>query len=215
MNISDLNNLDFNNVGSWPMPIKALAITLISGAVLFAGYWFDTQEQMELLKRTQAEETKLKQEFETKQATAANLEAYKQQMQEMERTFGALLLKLPSKTEVADLLVDVSRVGLDSGLEFELFKPGAEKPQEFYAEFPINLRIKGNFHQLGTFASGVAALPRIVTIHDFSIQVSGGKDKAAKTLLMEATANTYRYLDKEEIKSKKNAQKKNRKRRRR
>jgi len=215
MNISDLNNLDFNNVGSWPIPIKALSITLISGAVLFAGYWFDTQEQVELLKRTQAEETKLKQEFESKQATAANLEAYKLQMEEMERTFGALLLKLPSKTEVADLLVDVSRVGLDSGLEFELFKPGAEKPRDFYAEFPISLRVKGSFHQLGTFASGVAALPRIVTIHDFSIQASGGKDKAAKTLVMEATANTYRYLDKEEIKSKKNAEKKNRKRRRR
>jgi len=214
MNLPDLNNLDFNNVGSWPLPIKGLAIALISGAVLFAGYWFDTQEQMAQLERTQGEETKLRQEFEAKQATAANLEAYKQQMKEMERTFGALLLKLPSKTEVADLLVDVSRVGLDSGLEFELFKPGAEKPKEFYAEFPISLRVKGSFHQLGTFASGVAALPRIVTIHDFSIH-SSGTGKGGKTLVMEATANTYRYLDKEEIKLKKDAEKKKRKRRRR
>ncbi len=212
MNVSDLNNLDFNNVGSWPLPVRMLAITLICGAVLFAGYWFDTQEQMVLLERAQSEEIKLRTEFESKQATAANLDAYKQQMKEMERTFGALLLKLPSKTEIADLLVDVSRVGLDSGLEFELFKPGAEKPQEFYAEFPINLRVKGDYHQLGMFASGVAALPRIVTIHNFSIKST---DKGKKTLIMEATANTYRYLDKEEIKSKKDAEKKKRKRRRR
>ena len=214
MNISDLNNLDFNNVGSWPLPVRILAITLICSAVLFAGYWFDTQEQVALLERSQSEEKKLMEEFETKQATAANLEAYRQQMKEMERTFGALLLKLPSKTEIADLLVDVSRVGLDSGLEFELFKPGAEIPKEFYAEFPISLRIKGSYHQLGTFASGVAALPRIVTIHNFTIS-SNAKDAKNSTLIMEATANTYRYLDKEEIKSRKDAKKKKRKKRRR
>ena len=214
MNISDLNNLDFNNVGSWPLPVRVLAIALICGAVLFAGYWFDTQEQVALLERSQSEEKKFMEEFESKQATAANLEAYRIQMKEMERTFGALLLKLPSKTEIADLLVDVSRVGLDSGLEFELFKPGAEKPKEFYAEFPISLRIKGDYHQLGTFASGVAALPRIVTIHDFSISSKSDKDKNSM-LIMEATANTYRYLDKEEIKAKKDNEKKTRKRRRR
>ena len=116
----------------------------------------------------------------------------------MEKRFGALLLKLPSKTEIAELLVDVSRVGLDSGLEFELFKPGNEVPRDFYAEFPINLRVRGSYHELGNFVSGVAALPRIVTIHDLSMK-KGGKDDE---LVMTATANTYRYLDKSEKKAK-------------
>jgi type IV pilus assembly protein PilO len=127
-------------------------------------------------------------------------------MAEMEKRFGALLLKLPSKTEIAELLVDVSRVGLDAGLEFELFKPGNEVPRDFYAEFPINLRVKGSYHQLGNFVSGVAALPRIVTIHDLSMK----KGKEDGELTMTATANTYRYLDKSETKSKKKNKKKRR-----
>ena len=198
MNISELNNLDFNNIGSWPVAAKALAIVVICAAVLFAGYWFDTQEQMQMLEQAQAKEQELKQTFEKKQADAANLEAYKEQMAEMEKRFGALLLKLPSKTEIAELLVDISRVGLDAGLEFELFKPGNELPRDFYAEFPINLRVTGTYHQLGNFVSGVAALPRIVTIHDLSMK----KSKEGE-LTMTATANTYRYLDKSESKSKK------------
>ncbi|WP_455209906.1 type 4a pilus biogenesis protein PilO [Kaarinaea lacus] len=205
MNISELNNLDFNNIGSWPMAAKAIAIALICAAVLFAGYWFDTKEQMHMLEQSQAKEQELKQTFEKKQADAANLDAYKEQMKEMEKRFGALLLKLPSKTEIAELLVDVSRVGLDAGLEFELFKPGNEIPRDFYAEFPINLRVKGSYHELGNFVSGVAALPRIVTIHDLSI--TKGKEGE---LTMTATANTYRYLDKSEIKTKPKAKKKRR-----
>lgn len=197
MNISELNNLDFNNIGSWPVAAKAIAIVVICAAVLFAGYWFDTQEQIQMLEQAQAKELELKQTFEKKQADAANLEAYKEQMAEMEKRFGALLLKLPSKTEIAELLVDVSREGLDAGLEFELFKPGNEVPREFYAEFPINLRVTGSYHQLGNFVSGVAALPRIVTIHDLSMK--RGKEGE---LTMTATANTYRYLDKSEAKSK-------------
>lgn len=196
MNISELNNLDFNNIGSWPMPAKALAIVVICAAVLFAGYWFDTKEQMQSLEQSQAKEQDLKKTFELKQADAANLEAYKAQMQEMEKRFGALLLKLPSKTEIAELLVDVSRVGLEAGLEFELFKPGNEVPRDFYAEFPINLRVRGSYHELGNFVSGVAALPRIVTIHDLSMK----KEKGGEELVMTAVANTYRYLDKSEIK---------------
>ncbi|MCG6968304.1 MAG: type 4a pilus biogenesis protein PilO [Gammaproteobacteria bacterium] len=205
MNVSDLNNLDFNNIGSWPMAAKGVAIAVICAAVLFAGYWFDTKEQMQMLEQQQAKENELKQTFEKKQADAANLEAYKEQMAEMEKRFGALLLKLPSKTEIAELLVDVSRVGLDAGLEFELFKPGNEVPRDFYAEFPINLRVKGSYHELGNFVSGVAALPRIVTIHDLSMK----KDKEGE-LTMTATANTYRYLDKSETKPKSKSKSKKR-----
>lgn len=193
MNISELNNLDFHNIGSWPVAAKAAAIVTICAAVLFAGYWFDTQEQMQTLEQTRAKEQELKQTFEQKQADASNLEDYKEQMKEMEKRFGALLLKLPSKTEIAELLVDISRVGLDAGLEFELFKPGNEIPREFYAEFPINLRVRGTYHQLGNFVSGVAALPRIVTVHNLSLK----KEKTGE-LVMTATANTYRYLDKSE-----------------
>jgi len=203
VNISELNNLDFNNIGSWPIAAKGVAITVICAAVLFAGYWFDTKDQMQILDQARAKEQELKQTFEKKQADAANLEAYKEQMAEMEKRFGALLLKLPSKTEIAELLVDVSRVGLDAGLEFELFKPGDEIPRDFYAEFPINLRVKGSYHELGNFVSGVAALPRIVTIHDLSMK----KDKEGE-LIMTATANTYRYLDKSETKSKEPSKKK-------
>jgi len=193
VNISELNNLDFHNIGSWPVAAKAAAIVTICAAVLFAGYWFDTQEQMQTLEQTRAKEQELKQTFEQKQADASNLEDYKEQMKEMEKRFGALLLKLPSKTEIAELLVDISRVGLDAGLEFELFKPGNEIPREFYAEFPINLRVRGTYHQLGNFVSGVAALPRIVTVHNLSLK----KEKTGE-LVMTATANTYRYLDKSE-----------------
>ena len=141
-------------------------------------------------------------EFEKKESKAANLDAYKEQMQEMERTFGALLQQLPGKTEVAELLVDVSRIGIQSGLEFELFKPEAEIPKEFYAELPIDLRVIGTYHQFGNFASATAALSRIVTLHDLSIEVSGKKE-AGNQLIMTATAKTYRYLEEqaEETKS--------------
>lgn len=203
MDLSELNNLDFNNIGSWPIAAKIAAIVVICAAVLFAGYWFDTKEQIQMLEQSQAKELELKQTFEQKQADAANLDAYKEQMNEMEKRFGALLLKLPSKTEIAELLVDVSRVGLDAGLEFELFKPGNETRKEFYALFPINLRVKGSYHELGNFVSGVAALPRIVTVHDLNMK----KDKDGE-LVMTTTANTYRYLDKSEIKTTKKTSKK-------
>lgn len=200
--IEDLNNLDFNNVGNWPFLFKAMAIVIICGAVLGAGYYLDTEEQLVTFEKAEAKEAKLKKTFETRQAKAANLEAYRQQMQEMEKTFGALLLKLPSQTEIAELLVDISRVGLNSGLEFELFQPGTEKRKDFYAEYPINLRIRGTYHQLGKFASGIAALPRIVTLHNLSISKTNDK-----RLVMTTTANTYRYLDKKQQKGKKRKRK--------
>jgi type IV pilus assembly protein PilO len=209
MNLSDLNNLnlDPNNIGSWPLAARVAVIVLLCIALLFAGYYLDTSDQIIELDTARAKETSLKQEFETKQAKAANLSAYQEQMKEMQRSFGALLQQLPGKTEVADLLVDISRVGIISGLEFELFKPEAEVPKEFYAELPIKIRVKGTFHQFGNFASGTAALPRIVTLHDLSISSKskkGGDDR----LTMEATAKTYRYLEKDN-----NANTKQRKRR--
>lgn len=208
MNI-DLNELDFSNAGNWPLPVKLVAIILICAAVGFAGYWFDTKDQIKVLENAKSKEEELKKEFESKQAVAANLDAYKQQMKEMERSFGALLLQLPSKTEVAELLVDISREGLKAGLEFELFKPGAEISKDFYAEYPINLRVVGTYHQFGNFASGIAALPRIVTLHNLKIaqQSKGKKGENNSMLTMEATANTYRYLDQEELDAKKAASK--------
>lgn len=210
----DLNNLDFSNAGSWPLPIKIVAIIVVVAAVGFAGYWFDTKDQIKVLENAQAKEKELKQEFETKQAVAANLDAYRQQMAEMQKTFGALLLQLPSQTEIADLLVDVSRVGLESGLEFELFKPGKEIMKDFYAEYPISIKVVGTYHQFGNFADGIAALPRIVTLHNLSIKPKGGKGKKNKSegnlyLIMEATAKTYRYLDQDELDAKNRPAKRN------
>jgi type IV pilus assembly protein PilO len=144
-------------------------------------------------------EVELRNTFETKQAKAANLDAYKKQLEEMKQSFGAMLRQLPNKTEVADLLVDVSQTGLASGLEFELFKPEAEVPREFYAELPIQLKVTGQYHEFGRFISGLAALPRIVTIHDIKIQQRNKQSDNNRLLELEATAKTYRYLDEEEM----------------
>jgi len=211
VNINDLNNLDFQNIGGWPLPAKMLGTLVVCAAVLFAGYWFDTKDQIDMLDQAIAKESELKTTFESKQAVAANLQAYRTQMEEIEKTFGALLLQLPSKTEIAELLVDISRVGLDSGLEFELFKPKDEVRKEFYAEYPIQLRVVGTYHQFGNFSSGVASLPRIVTLHNLSI--SEGKSKDSNLLTLKATANTYRYLDKDEMKASKKSKKKSKRRR--
>jgi len=195
MNLADLNNLDLdpNNIGSWPVTARIMVVVLLCVAILFAGYYFDTSDQLLNLDQADAKENTLKQELESKQAKAANLDAYKEQMKEMERSFGALLQQLPGKTEVADLLVDISRVGIISGLEFEYFKPEAEAPKEFYAELPIKIRVRGTYHQFGNFVSGTAALSRIVTLHD--IAISNSKKGGDGRMTMEATAKTYRYLD--------------------
>lgn len=190
----DLNNLDLSSVGTWPMPVKAALIAVICIAVLLLGYFLDTQKQLEELDRKRAEETSLKQDFETKQAKAVQLDAYKKQMEEMKQSFGAMLRQLPSKTEVEDLLVDISQTGLASGIEFLLFQPQAERQIDFYAELPITMQMTGNYHQFGKFVSGIAALPRIVTLHNISI--SGSKDGV---LSMNVLAKTYRYLDEAEI----------------
>ncbi len=207
----DLNNLDFNNVGAWPVPVKAGLIVVVCILILVAGYFLDIKGQLENLERARAQEAKLKQEFERKQAKAANLEKYKAQLEEMKKSFGTMLRQLPSKTEVEDLLVDISQTGLAAGVEFQLFQPGQERQIEFYAELPIKMKMTGTYHQFGRFVSGIAALPRIVTLHDINIT----RDKKSGKLVMEVTAKTYRYMDEAEIAAARKAKKAKRKKGRR
>lgn len=190
------SNLDPENIGNWPILVRSIIVLLVCAAVLGAGYYFDTQYQQEEFEKVVAQENGLWSTFESKQVKAASLDDYKAQMVEMEESFGTMLRQLPSKNEVADLLVDITQTGLASGLEFELFKPNKEQPKEFYAELPITVNVNGGYHNLGQFVSGVAALPRIVTIHDIQLKVS---DPETRRLNMTATAKTYRYLDDDEI----------------
>jgi len=194
MNFSDLNELDLNNIANWPLPARIAVIAMVFVGVLGLGYWLDIKDQRISLEKAESKETELRHTFETKAKKAANLAAYEQQLDEMKASFGAMLRQLPNKTEVAELLVDISQTGLASGLEFELFKPQGEVPREFYAELPISIRVKGDYHEFGSFISGAAALPRIVTVHDIEMAPSadGGE------LTMEMLAKTYRYIDEEE-----------------
>jgi len=191
MNLSEIN-WDFNEAGSWPVVIKVAAVALASAILMGAWVYFDTLDQFSRLDVVEKKEVTLKQEFERKQAKAVNLDAYKQQLADMQKQFGAMLQQLPNKTEIADLLVDVSQAGLASGLEFSLFQPLAELKKDFYAEKPIKLSVVGGYHEFGEFVSNLAALPRIVTLHDVSLERSGDGMK------MSATAKTYRYLDEDE-----------------
>lgn len=194
MKLEDINNLDFNNIGSWPAAARGVLIGILVVVVLFAGYWFDIKDQIQNLERAEQKEAELKTTFEAKARKAANLTAYQQQLEEMKQSFGAMLRQLPNKTEVAELLVDISQTGLASGLEFELFKPQAEVPKDFYAELPISIKVKGTYHEFGNFVSGMAALPRIVTVHDINITPLGDSGELSMSLM----AKTYRYLDEEE-----------------
>ena len=191
----DLNELDLTNIGRWPAVARAAVIVAIMGGVIFLGYWFHTKDQLLQLEKVEQHELDLKVIFEKKAEQATNLEAYEQQLEDMRESFGAMLRQLPNKTEVADLLVDVSQTGLASGLEFELFKPQAELPREFYAELPINIQVIGRYHEFGDFISGVAALPRIVTVHDVNISP---REQDGSLLVMNLTAKTYRYLEEDE-----------------
>jgi type IV pilus assembly protein PilO len=203
MDLKQLNELDLQNLGEWPGIAKALLILLMCAVVAGAWYYFDTEDRLGSLAAVEAEETTLRSTFETKQQKAANLDAYRQQLEEMKESFGAMLRQLPDRTEVAALLVDVSQTGLAAGLEFELFQPAGEQLKEFYAELPIQVQVTGQYHDFGRFISGLAALPRIVTIHDVDIDTSaksgGDKGEPAK-LRLAATVKTYRYLDEEAAK---------------
>ena len=195
----NVNDLDLNEVGNWPWLIKGIVLAIVFVLVVFGAWKFGWQDQLSRLESAQKKENDLKQTFETKQRRAANLDAYEAQLKEMQASFGAMLRQLPSKVEVAGLLVDISQTGLASGLEFDLFKPGSPIRKEFYAELPIQIQVRGTYNDFGRFISGVANLPRIVTLHDISIQPAksgkgGGKTEGDK-LVMSATAKTYWYLE--------------------
>ncbi|MHC8330870.1 type 4a pilus biogenesis protein PilO [Pseudomonas sp. LB3P25] len=190
----DINDLDTNNIGSWPPAIKALAGVLLVILVLALGYSFSTSDLKTRLEQTREEESTLKEQFANKAHMAANLELYTQQMKEMETSFGVLLRQLPSDTEVPGLLEDITRTGLGSGLEFEEIKLLPEVTQQFYIELPIQITVTGAYHDLATFVSGVAGLPRIVTLHDFDL--APANPEGGPKLRMSILAKTYRYNDK-------------------
>jgi type IV pilus assembly protein PilO len=199
VDLDQLNQLELQNIGEWPNVAKAVLVILLCGSVASAWYYFDTEDQLQRLQTVETKETSLRAELETKQQKAANLDAFRQQLAEMEESFGAMLRQLPDKTEVAALLVDVSQTGLAAGLEFELFQPAGELVKDFYAELPIQIRVTGLYHEFGHFISGLAALPRIVTIHDVNISSpsKGATTGGAVPLNLNATVKTYRYLDEE------------------
>ena len=190
----DVNDLDFDNIGSWPLAIKGVVWVIALVAVLVLGYLYHIQNLQTILQKAIAEENDLKTEFEQKAFQAANLDAYKKQMVEMEESFGALVSQLPSDTEVPGLLEDITNKGMLNGLEFDSIELRAETAREFYVELPIHIIAHGSYHDLGAFISGMAGLPRIVTLHDFHITQEQVK---ASRLKLEITAKTYRYKDEE------------------
>ena len=196
--LEELRALDPRDPGRWPLPVRAGAVGVAFLALTLLGIYFLVwNEQRPELQRRQAEEQQLRQQFRDKHAKAVNLEVYKQQLKDIERSFGALLRQLPGKTEVPSLLVDISQTGLAAGLEEKLFQPQPEQKKDFYAELPIKIRLTGSYHQFGEFVSGIAALPRIVTLDEINIKPDN-KD-AYDVLSMDLTAKTYRYLDEDEI----------------
>ena len=194
--VDDLRALDMNEPGRWPMPIRMAAVGIAFAAVFAFGlYMFVIDAEKPALDRAKDEEAGLRSTFEDKQRMAANFDAYRTQLAEIERDFGALLRQLPGKTEVPSLLTDIAQTALGAGLDEVLFQPTGEIQKDFYAELPIKLRYTGSYHELGNFVSGIAALPRIVTLHDISIHK--GDKGSADELTFDVTAKTYRYLEEE------------------
>lgn len=191
MDIPSVNDIDFNESGEWPLIGKIVAALLICAVIWGGGYYFMIKDKRTELAQLEQTEIELRTSFEIKQSKAVNLEAYKEQMKEMQVSFASMLQQLPRKSEVADLLVDISRTGLVNGLEFELFKPEEERPIDFYIELPITMRVTGSYHQFAEFISGIAALPRIVTMHNFKM----GPLSTNGDMTMDITAKTYRYFD--------------------
>ncbi len=202
MALRDLRDVDLNDISSWPLWLKISGTLLLCVAILFAGYWFIVKGQIEQLEKAEQREQQLRRTFLDKKALAINLEAYRQQLKEIEENFGVMLKQLPNKTEVPELLIDITQAGLGRGLQFVLFKPDRRRVADFYAELPINLTVNGTYHQLGEFVSDLAALPRIVTIGDITL----APIKDSDLLSMSAITKTYHYLDEEQIEERRQAQ---------
>jgi type IV pilus assembly protein PilO len=190
LNEFDINDLDMNNAGIWPAPVKAIALLLVFGLIMGGGYWFFIKDQFAQLDRVKSAELELRQNYENKAYQVASLSVFKAQMLEMEETFGALVRQLPSETEVPGLLEDITNTALGSGLALQEVKLQPEQKRDFYSELPINIRVSGSYHELAAFVSSVASLPRIVTLHDLTIKPSGAD---SDQLDMQVVARTYRY----------------------
>ncbi|MFN6961250.1 MAG: type 4a pilus biogenesis protein PilO [Rhodocyclaceae bacterium] len=197
--VEDFRTLDPQDPGAWPLIPRIVILAGLFMLLVAAGAWFGWQTQYEELDAKRQEEAKLKEDWLTKKKQAVNLDAYRNQLAEIERSFGALLKQLPNAAEMESLLVDINQAGLGRGLQFELFKPGTEVVKDFYAELPITINLTGSYHDLGYFAGDVAKLPRIVTLNDINI----APGKSADVLTMSATAKTFRYLDEEEMAARK------------
>jgi type IV pilus assembly protein PilO len=192
--IEELQSLDVNDIGRWPLGFRAAVIALVFVAVTFAGIWFTiVKDKAPVLQRAEAEEQELRVTFENKQRKAANYDAYKTQLAQIEQSFGTMLRQLPGETEIPSLIVDISQTGLAAGLQEKLFQPQAEVPRDFYAEKPIKIQLSGGYHEMANFVSGIAALPRIVTLHD--INSTSEQKNSFDSLSLEVTAKTYRYIE--------------------
>ena len=194
--VEELQSLDANDVGRWPLAFRVAVILIVFVLVTGLGvYFFIIKDKAPQLERERAEEIDLRLTFENKQDKAANYQAYEDQLEEIKESFGTMLRQLPGETEIPSLIVDISQTGLAAGLQEKLFVPQPEIPRDFYAEQPINIRLTGSYHEIGNFVSGIAALPRIVTLHD--INITPEDRESFDNLSMEVTAKTYRYIDEE------------------
>ena len=201
--LDDFRNLDPKDVGAWPLAPRIAVLAGLFTLVLLGGWWFWWSEQLDTLAARQQDEVKLKEEFVAKKTQAVNLDLYVQQLNEIDRSFGALLKQLPNKSEVESLLVEINQSGMGRGLQFELFKPGQENVKDFYAELPINVRLTGNYHDFGAFAGDIGKLSRIVTLGNISI--TPNQQAKDGSLVMDAVTRTFRYLDDEELAARRKA----------
>ncbi len=209
MNFDDFNNIDFNNMGSLPVPVKLVLLSVLGLLIVAGGYFLLWSSEIDAFDQAEAKEQELRQTFLSKKSQAVKIEAYRQQMVDIEKTFGALLKQLPDRSQMDGLLTDINQSGLGRGLEFELFKPGQEVVADFYAEMPIQIKLLGNYHDIGAFATDVSRLSRIVTLNNLSIApVKSNLKNGGGALMLEAVAKTYRYLDSSEIASKRAAEQK-------
>lgn len=201
--LDDFRNLNPKDVGAWPLAPRVATLLGLFAVILLAGWWFVWNEELDTFASRQQDEVKLKEQYLAKKAQAVNLDLYTQQLSEIDRSFGALLKQLPNKSEVESLLVEINQSGMGRGLQFELFKPGAEASKDFYAELPINVRLTGSYHDFGAFAGDIGVLSRIVTLNNISI--SANPQAKDGSLVMDAVTKTFRYLDDEELAAKKKA----------